>query len=117
MRLLVVFLCLLVGLAGAAPKKTDAQIKEQRTALKKLESDLAKKREELVLLETEEKGVLNTISLLDQNLNQTRVYITELSKNERLVQQAVEQLKRDIDSLDNKIHVRKEAMKVRIRKL
>jgi septal ring factor EnvC (AmiA/AmiB activator) len=117
MRLLVVFLCLLVGLAGAAPKKTDAQIKEQRTALKKLESDLAKKREELVLLETEEKGVLNTISLLDQNLNQTRVYITELSKNEKLVQQAVEQLKRDIDSLDNKIHIRKEAMKVRIRKL
>lgn len=117
MRLLVVFLCLLVGLAGAAPKKTDAQIKEQRNALKKLESDLAKKREELVLLETEEKGVLNTISLLDQNLNQTRVYITELSKNEKLVQQAVEQLKRDIDSLDNKIHIRKEAMKVRIRKL
>ncbi|WP_458449990.1 murein hydrolase activator EnvC family protein [Fibrobacter sp.] len=117
MRLLVVFLCLLVGLAGAAPKKTDAQIKEQRNALKKLESDLAKKREELVLLETEEKGVLNTISLLDQNLNQTRVYITELSKNEKLVQQAVEQLKRDIDSLDNKIHIRKEAMKVRVRKL
>lgn len=117
MRLLVVFFCLLVGLAGAAPKKTDAQIKEQRNALKKLESDLAKKREELVLLETEEKGVLNTISLLDQNLNQTRVYITELSKNEKLVQQAVEQLKRDIDSLDQKIHVRKEAMKVRVRKL
>lgn len=117
MRLLVVFLCLLVGFAGAAPKKTDAQIKEQRNALKKLESDLAKKREELVLLETEEKGVLNTISLLDQNLNQTRVYITELSKNEKLVQQAVEQLKRDIDSLDQKIHVRKEAMKVRVRKL
>lgn len=117
MRLLVVFLCLFVGLAGAAPKKTDAQIKEQRNALKKLESDLAKKREELVLLETEEKGVLNTISLLDQNLNQTRVYITELSKNEKLVQQAVEQLKRDIDSLDQKIHVRKEAMKVRVRKL
>lgn len=117
MRLLVVFLCMLVGLAGAAPKKTDAQIKEQRNALKKLESDLAKKREELVLLETEEKGVLNTISLLDQNLNQTRVYITELSKNEKLVQQAVEQLKRDIDSLDQKIHVRKEAMKVRVRKL
>ncbi|MBR4916671.1 MAG: peptidoglycan DD-metalloendopeptidase family protein [Fibrobacter sp.] len=117
MHLLVVLLCLFVGLAGAAPKKTDAQIREQRSALKKLESDLAKKREELVLLETEEKGVLNTISLLDQNLNQTRVYITELSKNERLVQQAVEQLKHDIDSLDNRIHERKVAMKVRIRKL
>lgn len=117
MRLLVALLCFLVGLSVAAPKKTEAQIKEQKNALKKLESDLAKKREELVLLETEEKGVLNTISLLDQNLNQTRIYINELSKNEALVQRAVEQLARDIDSLDQKIHVRREAMKVRIRKL
>jgi septal ring factor EnvC (AmiA/AmiB activator) len=117
MRLLVALLCFLVGLSMAAPKKTEAQIKEQKNALKKLESDLAKKREELVLLETEEKGVLNTISLLDQNLNQTRIYINELSKNEVLVQCAVEQLARDIDSLDQKIHVRREAMKVRIRKL
>lgn len=117
MRLLVALLCLLVGLSSAAPKKTDAQIREQRNALKKLESDLAKKRQELLLLETEEKGVLNTISLLDQNLNQTRVYISELSKNETLVQHAVEQLALEIDSLDSKIAIRKEAMKVRVRKL
>ena len=117
MRLIVALLCLFVGVSLAAPKKTDAQIKEQRTALKKLESDLAKKREELALLETEEKGVLNTLSLLDQNLNQTRIYITELSKNETLVQNAVKQLSRDIDSLDQKILVRKEAMKKRVRKL
>jgi len=117
MRLLVSLLCLLVGISFSAPKKTDAQIREQRSALKKLESDLAKKREELIILETEEKGVLNTISLLDQNLNQTRVYINELSKNEKLVQKAVEQLALDIDSLDRKILIRKEAMKLRIRKL
>ena len=117
MRLFVFLLCAFIGFSVAAPKKTDAQIKEQRTALKKLESDLAKKREELVLLESEEKGVLNTISLLDQNLNQTRVYINELSKNEILVQKAVENLARDIDSLDKQIFVRKEAMKLRIRKL
>ena len=117
MRLLVALLCFLVGLSAAAPKKTEAQIKEQKNALKKLESDLAKKREELVMLETEEKGVLNTISLLDQNLNQTRIYINELSKNETMVQRAVEQLAHDIDSLVQKIHVRREAMKVRIRKL
>ena len=85
MRILSIILCLLIGLSFGAPKKTDAQIKEQRTALKKLETDLAKKRKELALLETEEKGVLNTISLLDQNLNQTRTYIQELSKSEILV--------------------------------
>ena len=117
MRLIALFLCFVVGFGFAAPKKTDAQIKEQKTALKKLESDLAKKRKELAQLETEEKGVLNTISLLDQNLNQTRNYIYELSKSEVMVQQAVEQLGVEIDSLDKNIHARKEVMKKRIRTL
>lgn len=116
-RLLVVLLCCFVGLSAAAPKKTDAQIKEQKTALKKLENDLAKKRKELAQLENEEKGVLNTISLLDQNLNQTRVYINELSKSEGMVQRALAQLTRDIDSLDAKIKIRKEVMKRRVRTL
>ena len=104
-------------LAWGAPQKTDAQIDEQKTALKKLEVDLAKKREELAVLETEEKGVLNTISLLDQNLNRTRSYLTELSRNEVLLQDAVKQLVLDIDSLDAKIKNRKHAMKKRIRNL
>ena len=104
-------------LAWGAPQKTDAQIDEQKTALKKLEVDLAKKREELAVLETEEKGVLNTISLLDQNLNRTRSYLTELSRNEVLLQDAVKQLVLDIDSLDAKIKNRKHAMRKRIRNL
>ena len=104
-------------LAWGAPQKTDAQIDEQKTALKKLEVDLAKKREELAVLETEEKGVLNTISLLDQNLNRTRSYLSELSRNEVLLQDAVKQLVLDIDSLDAKIKNRKHAMKKRIRNL
>jgi septal ring factor EnvC (AmiA/AmiB activator) len=104
-------------IAWGAPQKTDAQIDEQKTALKKLEVDLAKKREELAVLETEEKGVLNTISLLDQNLNRTRSYLTELSRNEVLLQDAVKQLALDIDSLDAKIKNRKHAMRKRIRNL
>ena len=54
-RLVAVLLCLFVGFSQAAPKKTDAQIKEQKTALKKLESDLAKKRKEIAQLENEER--------------------------------------------------------------
>lgn len=129
MRLLVVLLCLFVGLGFGAPKsspkvnvkqatqKTDAQIKEQKDALKKLESDLAKKRQELSLLETEEKGVLNTISLLDQNLNQTRIYIHELTKSEAMLQKALVRLSVEIDSLDKKIDERKIVMKKRIKML
>lgn len=137
LRLVLICICLLLGLGSAdaakAPakkaksssktvsksvtKKTDAQIDEQKNALKKLESDLAKKRQELALLETEEKGVLNTISILDQNLNQTRTYITELSKSEMMLSQAIVQLSADIDSLDHRIAIRKETMKKRIRTL
>ena len=101
----------------SATKKTDAQINEQKNALKKLESDLAKKRQELALLETEEKGVLNTISILDQNLNQTRTYLSELSKSEVMLERALVQLTADIDSLDRKIETRREAMRKRIRTL
>jgi septal ring factor EnvC (AmiA/AmiB activator) len=101
----------------SATKKTDAQINEQKNALKKLESDLAKKRQELALLETEEKGVLNTISILDQNLNQTRTYLSELSKSELMLERALVQLSEDIDSLDRKIETRRDAMKKRIRTL
>lgn len=102
---------------NSATKKTDAQINEQKNALKKLESDLAKKRQELALLETEEKGVLNTISLLDQNLNQTRSYINELTRSEVMMERAIVQLSADIDSLDRKIASRKEVMKKRIKNL
>ena len=117
MRLIAfLFFALSIAVWGA-PKKTDVQIDEQKTALKKLEADLAKKREELALLETEEKGVLNTISLLDQNLNRTRSYLMELSRNEELLQVAVKQLTTDIDSLDTKIKNRKHAMRKRVRNL
>ncbi|SHK74583.1 murein hydrolase activator EnvC [Fibrobacter sp. UWB12] len=102
---------------GAPLKRTDTQIDEQKNALRKLEVDLAKKREELAVLETEEKGVLNTISLLDQNLNRTRSYLSELTRNEDMLQGAVKQLVMDIDSLDMKIKARKRAMRKRIRNL
>jgi septal ring factor EnvC (AmiA/AmiB activator) len=111
------FFVFAVAAWGAPLKRTDTQIDEQKNALKKLEVDLAKKREELAVLETEEKGVLNTISLLDQNLNRTRSYLSELSRNEDLLQGAVKQLVMDIDSLDTKIKDRKRAMRKRVRNL
>ena len=112
MRLFVSLLFFVVVAAFAAPsQKTEEQIDEQKNALKKLEQDLAQKRQELALIETEEKGVLNTISLLDQNLNRTRVYLQELSKSEGMLQQAVVKLVADIDSLDAKIGARKAVMK------
>lgn len=117
MKFLWLLLCTLLSIGVAAPLKTDAQIRDQQKALKQLEKDLAKKREQLMLLETEEKSVLNTLSLLDQNLSQTREYVLMLSSNEALVAAAVQRLSIELDSLDQKIKKQQEAMKKRIRTL
>lgn len=117
MKLLWLLLCTLLSIGTAAPLKTDAQIRDQQKALKQLEKDLAKKREQLMLLETEEKSVLNTLSLLDQNLSQTREYVLMLSSNEALVATAVQRLSIELDSLDLKISRQQDAMKKRIRTL
>ena len=70
-----------------------------------------------MLLETEEKSVLNTLSLLDQNLSQTREYVSMLASNESLVAAAVKRLSLELDSLDQKISKQQDAMKKRIRTL
>lgn len=117
MRILCFLLCALVSIGSAAPLKTDTQIRNQQKALKQLEKDLVKKREQLMLLETEEKSVLNTLSLLDQNLSQTREYVSMLASNESLVAAAVKRLSLELDSLDQKISKQQDAMKKRIRTL
>lgn len=117
MRILCFLLCALVSIGSAAPLKTDTQIRNQQKALKQLEKDLVKKREQLMLLETEEKSVLNTLSLLDQNLSQTREYVSMLAFNESLVAAAVKRLSLELDSLDQKISKQQDAMKKRIRTL
>ena len=117
MKILWLLLCTLLSIGTAAPLKTDAQIRDQQKALKQLEKDLAKKREQLMLLETEEKSVLNTLSLLDQNLSQTREYVSMLSSNEASVAAAVQRLSIELDSLDLKISRQQDAMKKRIRTL
>ena len=117
MKILWLLLCTLLSIGTAAPLKTDAQIRDQQKALKQLEKDLAKKREQLMLLETEEKSVLNTLSLLDQNLSQTREYVSMLSSNEASVAAAVQRLSIELDSLDLKISRQQDAIKKRTRTL
>lgn len=117
MKFLLFLLCTLLSIGSAASLKTDAQIRSQQKALKQLEKDLVKKREQLKLLETEEKSVLNTLSLLDQNLTQTREYVSMLASNEALVAEAVHRLSIELDSLDLKISKQQEAMQKRIRSL
>lgn len=117
MRLLLLLLCTFLSIGNATSLKTDAQIREQRKALKELERDLGKKREQLMLLETEEKSVFNTLSLLDQNLTQTREYVSMLASNEAAVEGAVRRLSLELDSLDAKTSKQQAAMKKRIRTL
>ncbi len=115
-RLLVSILCVCQVLAWAAPR-TDVQLKARRAELKKLESDLARERRKLQMLKTEEKSVLNTISLLDQNLNSTREYLVSLSENENAVALSLQTLSRELDKLDQEIAARRLVMQFRISEL
>lgn len=115
------FLCALLallfaGVAVAAPK-TDEQLKAQRAELKKIEASVAKSRRQLEMLKSEEKSVLNTLSLLDQNLNLTREYLNSLSENEKTVSKEVGRLNSELKILDLEIEKLREAMKRRIREL
>ena len=77
MRLRFLFVGFLIVLLGTVPlwaakKSTSSQLAKQRAELKNLEANLAKQRKKVRLLESEEKGVLNTIAVLDENLNRTK---------------------------------------------
>lgn len=111
----VILLCAysLVG-AGSAVEK---QLQERKDALRKLERELREQREQVENIEVEEKGVLNTISLIDQNLNQTREYLTELGRNEAALGGSITTLQTELDSLNHDISAQQSAMRQRIREL
>lgn len=119
-RLFLTF-CLLFllgnGLSFAAKKTTAGELSKQRTELKNLEANLVKQRKRIRLLESEEKGVLNTIAVLDENLTRTKEYVQLLSRNESTVKKSLREINWELDSLDSEISRRNEAMKKRIRKL
>jgi len=101
----------------AASAATEAQLRERREALKNLEKDLFLQRKQLQTLISEEKGVLNTLSLLEQNLNGTRVYLEELNRLEMALMLVQEQTQREVDSLALDCRRQSEAMVGRIREL
>ncbi len=105
------------GLSFAAKKTTAGELSKQRSELKNLEANLVKQRKRIRLLESEEKGVLNTIAVLDENLNRTKEYVQLLSRNELTVKKSLREINGELDSLDSEISRRNEAMKKRIRKL
>lgn len=116
MSRLLALLFLAVSLAVPA-ERTDVQLEESRAELKKLEAGLKEKRRQIELLKTEEKSVLNTLSLLDQNLNMTREYLEALGQSEVEVQGKLSKISSEIDSLDLEIVGLQRAMEARIRAL
>lgn len=100
-----------------AASKFDSQLREQRKALQNLERELAEQRMQLKVMETEERGVLNTLSLLDQNLGQTREYVRQLDRTETTLASSAEDLRQQIDSISLDIARQQEAMRKRIREL
>lgn len=115
-RGLLAFLLWFVAQAGAT-SAVEKQLQERRNALRKLERELREQREQVASLESEEKGVLNTISIIDQNLNQTRDYLEELGRNEKGLEASISVLHVEVKALDASILAQQKAMRQRVREL
>lgn len=107
---------ILISLAYPA-SKIDNQLRDQKKALQSLERELAEQRSQLKAMETEERGVLNTLSLLDQNLGQTREYVRQLDRTEQTLETSADALRGEMDSISSDIARQQEAMRLRIREL
>ncbi|HSQ41655.1 MAG TPA: peptidase M23, partial [Fibrobacteraceae bacterium] len=120
-RLCLLLLLTWVAMEGTAwAKKSvvlEKQLREQRNALKTLEKDLESQRRQLKATENEEKGVLNTLSLLDQNLGQTKDYLRQLQRTETVLEVSVSNLRQEIDSISHDLERQQKAMRQRIREL
>ena len=113
--LLIFFLCGPISLfASSAIEK---QLREQRKALENLEHQLQEQRQQLKAMENEEKGVLNNLSLLDQNLGQTKEYVQRLSQTVQTMNASVVAIRLELDSLNGEVERQRNAMKTRIRSL
>lgn len=109
--------CCLCFIEILAAPGTAAQLKSQKQALKNLEKELTQTRRQLNFLENQEKGVMGTLSVLDQNLNQTREYVLAIIENEKTLDYSLNEIQRELDSLDQSIALQQKAMQKRIREL
>lgn len=116
----ILLLILLFGAAllhAASVKSYDRKIREQKRALKKLEKDLKEQKQQIKDLKVQERGVLNSISLLERNIVQTREFIDGLSANVSLMSQSADAYQVQIDSMTVSLQAQKKMMSYRIRKL
>lgn len=114
---IALFFFLMVLVQEALPQTIERQLREQRRALRALEQEVKKRREELRNAEVQERGLLNTISLLGQNLSSTREYLQKLTINEQALVASLEQLSGELDSLQSAMDKHRQRMAVRVREL
>lgn len=105
------------GAWSASSKSLEKQLNQQRKALKGLEKELSQQRRKLRTMETEEKGVLNMINLLGQNLGQTREYLEELARTQVMLETSIAGSQDDISRLQKEIVVQEKVMHQRVREL
>lgn len=115
----VLFTVLLCGTTFEihAASSWDRKIREQKLALKKLKDELQEQRNQIKEIKTQEQGVLNTISLLEQNIGSTREFLDKLQGSQRNLELSIKAYRKQIDSLSVVLDEQKKMMNFRIRKL
>lgn len=117
-RLWMVFFCFFsFNLSESFASNYDSQIKQKQRELKRLKLELQDQRRKLKMVEVQEKGLYFTLTLTQKEINTTQKFLKSLNESAKILGQSMNQLEKQIDSLDDRIHRQKEKMGERVRAL
>lgn len=114
-RIIVVFLVFcstLFALSGI-----EKELKQRRKSLAKMRLELKEERSKISEMKTKEKGILESISLAQRNIDRVFQMVQNLDEESSILDSSIGFLKIEIDSLDKRILSQKKAMAKRIHSL
>lgn len=118
---ILITVCLCVSMISISMadsvKAYERQIRQQKQELEKIKEELKFQRQQIKDIKVQESGVLNTISLMERNLNQTKDYIKGLESNAYSISNSIKLYEEQIDSMSVSLKRQKIMMEFRIKKL
>jgi murein hydrolase activator len=113
---LLVFFCA-SSLFAQGTTKFDREIQQKRNELRQLERELLQQQQQIEKLAREERDFLGRLSMMNNNIQRTHTFISELEQNQLLLDSSIQVVSFQIDSLQNRIYQQKDQMAHRVRSL
>ena len=97
--------------------KFDSEIQQKRNELRQLERELLQQQQQIEKLAKEEKDYLGRLSLMNNNIQRTHTFLSQLEQNQLLLDSSIQVVSFQIDSLQERINRQEDQMAHRVRSL